>query len=65
MGSAVTVMQKWDRHYDVWLACELGNLPVVRRAIDMGSVGVHERNRITGDTLLHVMPLRGPLTALP
>ena len=54
MGNTVTVMQRWDRHYDPWLACELGNLPVVRRAIDMGTVGVHDTNRITGETLLHV-----------
>jgi hypothetical protein len=54
MGGGVSNMQRWDRHYDTWLACELGNLPVVRRAVDMGTVGVHERNRVTGETLLMV-----------
>jgi hypothetical protein len=57
-SSGVTFMQRWDRHYDVWLACELGNLPVVRRCIDMGSAGVHDVNPITGENLLQVMRVR-------
>jgi hypothetical protein len=39
---------------DPWTAAELGNLPVLRREIDMGSVRVAEVNRITGESLLMV-----------
>jgi hypothetical protein len=40
--------------WDTWTACELGNLPIVRRAVDSGVIGVHDVNPITGESLLMV-----------
>ncbi len=44
----------WERAQDPWLVCELGNLPILRRQIDSGEIGVHDVNSITGESLLMV-----------
>ena len=47
-------LQAMERIHDPWYAAEMGNLPIVRRAVDMGTIGVHEVNPTSGETLLHV-----------